>query len=288
MGVVSLRSSLSISVVVHFFLLIIWTILVGQRTAITPKQFTFVELEPLPEKFKKQISESNSKRLVQTSRGQEVDKAAPDAFLGEKTQVVDRQTVNVAKTTSVALKQKTRSKIEEAVRDEKALQRKTVISKFGVPIFSTMPQGKKLLNPDQDRPWAIIDESMPQDYVRGLKESERTALNTKEYVFFGYFQRIRQRLDLAWTRTLRDQLMKLYKGGRRLATDMDHTTKVLVTLNKQGEIVRVQVVEESGTRDLDDAAISAFNRAGPFPNPPKGIVDNKGEIQIRWDFVLKT
>jgi TonB family protein len=82
--------------------------------------------------------------------------------------------------------------------------------------------------------------------------------------------------------------MRLYRGGRQLAGDMDHTTRVLVTLNKAGEIVRVDLVEESGTRVLDDAAVRAFNQAGPFPNPPQGIVDRNGQIQIRWEFVLKT
>ena len=85
--------------------------------------------------------------------------------------------------------------------------------------------------------------SMPEDYVKGMKESDRTALNTKEYVFYGYFQRIRERLDRAWVPILRDRLVKMYRMGRSLASDMDHITQVIVVLNPQGEIMRVQVVE---------------------------------------------
>ena len=40
--------------------------------------------------------------------------------------------------------------------------------------------------------------------------------------------------------------------------------------------------------DLDSAAVKALNRAGPYPNPPKGLLDANGNAQIRWDFVLKT
>ncbi len=69
---------------------------------------------------------------------------------------------------------------------------------------------------------------------------------------------------------------------------MDYTTKLLVTLDHDGQIVKVQIMSQSGTRDLDDAAIKAFNDAGPFPNPPKGLVNNQGTIQVRWDFVLRT
>jgi protein TonB len=121
-----------------------------------------------------------------------------------------------------------------------------------------------------------------------LKQSEKTALNTREYMFFGYYQRIRERLDRAWVPILREKLVRFYRSGRQLASDMDHTTKVVVTLNQLGEIVRVQVVSESGNNDLDDAAIKAFNRAGPFPNPPRGMVGNTGQIEIPWEFVLKS
>jgi protein TonB len=157
------------------------------------------------------------------------------------------------------------------------------LSGLAVPIIP--PKEAKQAEPQPN--WADVG-SLPQDYVKGLKESEKTALNTKEYVFYGYFQRIRERLDRAWVPILREKLVKLWRTGRQLASDMDHTTQVLVILNKTGEIVRVQVVSESGTGDLDDAAVRAFNQAGPFPNPPKGIIDPNGEIQIPWQFVLKT
>jgi protein TonB len=51
--------------------------------------------------------------------------------------------------------------------------------------------------------------------------------------------------------------------------------------------MRVQVVGESGVKDLDDAAVEAFRAAEPFPNPPKGIVDADGTIKINWDFILE-
>ena len=49
----------------------------------------------------------------------------------------------------------------------------------------------------------------------------------------------------------------------------------------------VQVLNDSGIRDLDDAAVEAFKEAAPFPNPPEGIVESDGTIKIRWDFILE-
>ena len=36
------------------------------------------------------------------------------------------------------------------------------------------------------------------------------------------------------------------------------------------------------------AQAQAFQAAAPFPNPPKGMLDDDGFVRIRWDFVLTT
>jgi TonB family protein len=113
-------------------------------------------------------------------------------------------------------------------------------------------------------------------------------LNTREFVFYGYFQRIRERLDHAWEKSLRDHLQKYFYRGRQLASETDYMTQLLVSLDKDGRITKVQIIGNSGTTELDEAATKAFNDAGPFPNPPTGLVDNRGQVLVRWDFVLKT
>jgi TonB family protein len=279
LGAFGLRSSISFSLVFHVLFVLAWLIVFGRGEVHTPpKKLTWIEMVPTPTRHK---VEDPSKRVVQTKVGEKSDQAAPDAFLGERTQTVDRQTVNKERTTAIG-KANQVAKLEQPddQRDQKKQHQK--LNKLGVPILPDPKVAKDSRTQDE------MGQGIPQDYIRGLKESETTALNTREYVFFSYFQRIRSRLDLAWSKTLHDQLLKLYRSGRKLATDIDHTTKILVTMNSQGEIVRVQVVEESGTRDLDDAAVKAFNQAGPFPNPPKGIIDRYGQIQIRWDFVLRS
>jgi outer membrane biosynthesis protein TonB len=46
-------------------------------------------------------------------------------------------------------------------------------------------------------------------------------------------------------------------------------------------------MDTSGIKELDDAAIESFNDAGPFPNPPKGLVVD-GKVTIEWGFVVKS
>ncbi len=281
MGALPLRSSFSLSVFFHAFLLLAWFVFLSQRAMVSPSpRMILIEIDPLPKKQTE--AEENSKRVVQTLQTEKKEKSLPNAFLGAQNQVVDQQTISAKKIVAMG---------HQASRpQDKTESTREALSKFGVPLLSNINQKIRPEEAFQERlapQWTQQNDS-PRDYIKGLKESERTALNTKEYMFYGYFQRIRERLDWAWSGVLRQKLTKLYRGGRQLASDMDHTTRLLVTLNFQGEVVRVQVVEESGTRDLDDAAINAFNQAGPFPNPPQGIVDKSGLIQIRWDFILKT
>ena len=252
------------------------------------KKYTWIEVDPLPKlKSKTQIErEDEEQKIVQTVLKEKSKEAAPNAYLGEQTQKVDRQTVSVNKEISVGTTAKAARPKAQPSKEQLQTESRT-LSKFGIAVFPS-PQRSASKDLSDDAPNWANGESLSSDYIKGLKESETTALNTREYVFYGYFQRIRQRLDLAWHRTLREDLIKLYKRGRQLASDMDHRTRTLVTLNARGEIVRIQVLEESGTHDLDEAAIKAFNQAGPFPNPPRGIVDKQGLIQIRWEFVLRT
>lgn len=224
----------------------------------------------------KKPSESDpTKRVVQTEAGDKVEVAPKKAFLGWQNQVVERQTVS--KNHSVSQKSAARSKPRPQVSPQK-----TLLSNLGVPLLSRARPVK-----DDSPEWATPG-ARAEDYVKGLKESDVTALNTTEYLYYGYFQRIRERLDRAWVPILKKKLFTYYHSGRHLASDMDHMTKVVVTLSATGEIKRVRMISESGTRDLDEAAVAAFNQAGPFPNPPKGMIDRNGEVSVPWDFVLKT
>jgi TonB family protein len=293
MRVFRLRSSITISVSVHGLFLLLWIALFGHQAAQLPRsKVTWIEVAPLEKSLTQaKKDEANSHRIVQTAKVEKTLTAAPDAFLGEQNQIVDRQTVSRSHETHEGAQTSRNSKSKSKSETKNLAKDKTLgntLSKLGLAMLPSDRKTGGALNESDEPAYDGSAPSQASDYVKGFKDSEKTALSTKEYIFYGYFQRIRQRLDLAWGPVLREKLYKVYRSGRQLASDMDHTTKLMVTLNNQGEIVRVRIMEESGTQDLDDAAIKAFNQAGPFPNPPHGIVNAAGVVDIRWDFVLRT
>lgn len=133
------------------------------------------------------------------------------------------------------------------------------------------------------------DSSQSNDYIKGVEVGLETVLNTREFKYYSYYNRIRKQLSQHWEGRVREKLSKLFKEGRApAATNQDRITKLMITLNDRGTLVRVQVLSDSGVQDLDEAAIEAFRAAAPFPNPPKGIIEGDGTVKIRWDFVLET
>lgn len=132
------------------------------------------------------------------------------------------------------------------------------------------------------------EASQSNDYIKDVDQGLETLLNTREFKYYSYYNRIRKQLSQHWEGRVREKLSKLFKEGRApAATNKDRVTKVMIVLNDAGTLVRVQVIGDSGVRDLDDAAVEAFRDAAPFPNPPKGIVESDGTVKIRWDFVLE-
>ena len=130
-------------------------------------------------------------------------------------------------------------------------------------------------------------ESSTNDFVEKIPLGDLTYLNTVEYKYYGFYHRIRQKLEQFWGRSIQEKAQSFLKHGRRVATDENLITSVEVTLDTTGHIVGISVKGSSGVKELDDAALESFNQAGPFPNPPKELVQN-GEVKIEWGFVVKT
>jgi protein TonB len=130
-------------------------------------------------------------------------------------------------------------------------------------------------------------ESATNDFVEKIPLGDLTYLNTVEYKYYGFYHRIRQKLEQFWGRSIQEKAQSFIKQGRRVASDENLITSVEVTLDTAGHIVGISVKGSSGVKELDDAALESFNQAGPFPNPPKELVQN-GEVKIEWGFVVKT
>ena len=115
----------------------------------------------------------------------------------------------------------------------------------------------------------------------------KTLLSKREFVYYSYYARIKEAIRQHWEPDVREKVKIIYRQGRSIASAKDRVTQVLVVLNGKGELMRVEVLGQSGVDQLDNAAVEAFRAASPFPNPPKGMIESDGTVKIRWDFVLE-
>jgi TonB family C-terminal domain len=273
---------------------------------ITPEQAQ--QLTNLAEaQKKKQVMDLPANQIVEQDENSVNEEEVNTRFLSAKNQKVKKQTVAVQKgqfqnqkkaaTTQAGKKGDGREKaLDQAQSDALA---KDLFKNFDAnealerqKQAARIQQGEGLGKAEYDSDQANAkggDVSQNNDYIKDVDQGLETLLNTREFKYYSYYNRIRRQLSQHWEGKVREKLSKLFREGRApAATGTDRITKVVVVLNEKGTLVRVQVLSDSGVRDLDDAAIEAFRAAAPFPNPPQGIIEGDGTVKIRWDFVLET
>jgi TonB family protein len=125
------------------------------------------------------------------------------------------------------------------------------------------------------------------DYLKDVPEGDDTNLNTVEFKYYGFYHRIRQKLEQFWGRSLHETAVQMAKEGRQVSAGDEHVTALRVTLNADGDVIDIEVLGTSGVKELDDAAIESFNEAGPFPNPPRDLVVD-GKVVLEWGFVVNS
>jgi len=126
-----------------------------------------------------------------------------------------------------------------------------------------------------------MEGSLSNDLLQE-ESGEFLALNTKEYLYAGYLNRIRRLVNFYWQQNLDNM-----PSGVRLARPR-YTTEVHSILNADGALEFIEVVAASGSDPLDDAVVRAFRLAGPFPNPPEGLVQKDGRVYLpEMDFTVQ-
>jgi len=122
------------------------------------------------------------------------------------------------------------------------------------------------------------------DHLEGIDEGEGTYLNTREWKYAGFFNRVKQSVGEHWdpgsAMRRRDPSGDMY-GWR------DRRTILAVTLDKAGSLSDLSVEKSSGVDFLDDEAVQAFKRSQPFPNPPPALLDPDGQIKFSFGFYLQ-
>ncbi|MBY0386287.1 TonB C-terminal domain-containing protein [bacterium] len=128
--------------------------------------------------------------------------------------------------------------------------------------------------------------SQSNDYLKDIEEGMKTVVNTKEFVYFSYYSKIRAAIQKQWKKNVREHVKIIYRDSRDIAGTDPKVTRVSLRLSKTGSLESLEVLRDSGNNTLDQAVLSAFRQAQPFPPPPDGILESDGTIHIRWDFIL--
>ncbi|HUL58347.1 MAG TPA: cell envelope integrity protein TolA [Anaeromyxobacteraceae bacterium] len=126
----------------------------------------------------------------------------------------------------------------------------------------------------------------PRSYgIKDLEEGDSTSLNTRRFKYATYYSQFYAAVAATWNPTgvfrVRDPDGTTY-GSR------DYVTRVDIVLDEQGQVKDLRMVSGSGLEFLDREALRAVRDAAPFPNPPRGIIDEQGLIRLgTWAFVFE-
>jgi TonB family protein len=119
------------------------------------------------------------------------------------------------------------------------------------------------------------------DHLEGVEEGDGTFLNSRSWKYASYFNRIKEAVAKTWFErvdresTRRDPTSSIYLYKERF-------TLIEYVLDDKGAVKELAVARSSNVDFLDTVALEAIRSAQPFPNPPTGLIDAKGEV--RWTF----
>jgi protein TonB len=276
--------ALIFSISLHLALLLFLLIHEHQRKKVTVPDETlaveWVELQPSPDELKE-------RQIVQQDDQSVNDDVPTDDYkLSKNNQNVEQES-KALKNGAFQNKKNTREAPKQTAQLRSKRQRQKTLDRLKPSLFAShyspdniAPQPKPALSG--------AEVSQNDDYLKDVAAGAETLLRTREFVYYSYYNRIKSKLRQHWEPRIKEKIVKILRKGRRIASVNDKITRLVITLDKEGELVRIQVKNASGYNDLDDAAIEAFRAAAPFPNPPSGLISGRGEVEIPWDFVLET
>jgi len=129
-----------------------------------------------------------------------------------------------------------------------------------------------------------VSGAAANDHLQDVDEGDGTFLNTREWKYASFFNRVKQSVGQHWNPNaqlrLRDPTLQVY-GGR------DRQTLLQVTLTADGHLKEAWVERSSGLDFLDLEAVKAFERAQPFPNPPSGLIASDQTVRFQFGFYLE-
>lgn len=310
-----LKNGIIISLLFHLSLVILTLILPNIQN---PQKLNIVEIDyasPEDRLNKDQLKDDKLKQIVDQDDNAVNNELDPNAkYLSKNSQTVKKQTISKnrgefrnSKGDSPTLGAPDQPKmsmqqllpkvdyakayeeklIQEKIFEQEALRKAQELADKPPQDADHQKQSSQKFTQKPPQPVGGAPNSQSLDYIKDLDPGLETMLSTREFVYYTFYNRVRNQLAQHWGTKVRERLVELYRQGRMIASTDDKISKLLITLSRTGQILKIQVIGNSGYKELDEAAVDAFKAAAPFPNPPAGIVEEDGTIRIRWDFILE-
>jgi hypothetical protein len=229
------------------------------QTTSTPPKIEVQQIDPSKiEDIRRRWAEKEKSLLLDKNKDLPGEKEPPaDArYLSDKNRRVEKE--QRAKNTDVLPNPETTPEQKQ----------KAPLAKFGLPLNINKQAAPPKIAADQ----ATLERMLP--------EGGENLLNTQESVFYSFYARLYEAVAPIWQSRVRAvQYQRQIKPG-------DYTTVIDAVFNKDGELVEVRFLKNSGILDFDNAAEMCWRKIGRFPNPPKGLLDESGLIHTGWTFTV--
>lgn len=116
-----------------------------------------------------------------------------------------------------------------------------------------------------------------QDHIDDdIAIGDKIDLNTSNFRFIGYFTSIRKAFELVWV-----------YPSEAVRRGLQGETHVEFTIEKNGEVSKIRVVESSGHKVLDIAVVEALRLASPFGPLPSGYQKDRLTVVGSFRYVLQ-
>ena len=121
-----------------------------------------------------------------------------------------------------------------------------------------------------------------------IKVGSFTALNTDRHLYYSFYMRIEDQIRHLWEKGVQRSLvtLKRYPYQVRDKNKKQWKTDIWITLSKKGLVKKVLIKKSSGSTLLDEAAARSFRQSKIFPNPPKDLISENGDVDLQYRFYV--
>lgn len=121
------------------------------------------------------------------------------------------------------------------------------------------------------------------DHLDGVQVDNETKLNAAQWTHATFFVRVKAAVARQWNP---NKAIRRNDPKGTIAGTQDRITQVMASIDRDGKLLSVKVLKESGVFYLDDEALRAFRDAAPFTNPPQALFAQGNSFEFPFGFVL--